>query len=184
MRFKYTFVGSGKTTIKTIYWNEGKPSLECTGPKCYGTSRDKEDIWHINEVKASNTSEEIGGHWILILEIEELTKLWHLLKKIIESKTDNFGIIKMVCPAKQRRSSKYEAPMFHVYTSSRKSKLVGKRLIEIVQRDISYEFEDKLQVRGRQQSETLKLYWNNGEPDYSRSNRKGITKNWRTGEDL
>ena len=46
--YKYTHAGSGKTTIKTIYWNSGRPSFECEGKPCYGTSYRREDIWHLN----------------------------------------------------------------------------------------------------------------------------------------
>ena len=176
----YTHCGHGRVSLKTIYWNKGKPSFECEGKPCYGTSFKKEDIWHLNVVTAPEpfNSEEVHGRWILYLENDELTELWHYLKDMIECKQTNFGIIEMVCPPKRVRKSPTESSIFHIYTSSKNRKSVGRKLIE---RDMDY--EQKPQYRNmRCVVETL--YWNDGEPDYERIRRKGITKNWRTGEDL
>ena len=114
------------------------------------------------------------------MEYKELTGLWHHLKKIIECKEKNFGIIKMVCPPKRQRSSPTEKPVFLVYTSSKDSRSVGKRLIKLIKRDIDYECK----ARHDRPGVVKTLFWNDGEPDYERIRRKGITKNWRTGEDV
>ena len=179
LSYKYAHAGSGKVTIRTIYWNNGKPSLECEDKPCYGTSFRREDIWHLNIVLASEpfSSMENHGRWILCLEYEELTELWHYLKDIIECKEKNFGITKMICPPKRDRKSPTEKPLFHVYTSRKDSKLVGEKLIKIVKRDIVYECK----ARHRDPRGGVKtLFWNEGEPNYERIRRKGITKNWRT----
>ena len=78
--------------------------------------------------------------WILKLEYDELTDLWHSLKGTIESREKNIGIIKMVCPAKPEKIS---IPMFHVYTSKEDSHAVGKMLLEFIKKDIYYE-EDSI----------------------------------------
>ena len=180
--YKYTHAGSGKVTIKTIFWNNGKPSFECKDKPCYGTSLRREDIWHLNVVLALEpfSSMEEHGRWILYLEYKELTELWHLLKGIIECKEKNFGIIKMVCPPKRVRSSPTEVPVFHVYTSDN-SKSVGKKLIKLIKRDIDYECKPR---HPHMQGNIKTLFWNDGEPDYERIQRKGITRNWRTGEEV
>ena len=49
---KYVHTGCGKVTIKTIFWNNGRPSFVCEDKPCYGTCRYKEDIWHLNVVEA------------------------------------------------------------------------------------------------------------------------------------
>lgn len=183
LSYKYTHAGSGKVTIKTIYWNNGKPSFHCEDKPCYGTSFKREDIWHLNVVLAPEpfSSMEEHGRWILPLEYEELTELWHFLKGIIECKEKNVGIIKMVCPPKRVRNSPTEVPVFHVYTSGKDSKSVGKKLIKLIKRDIDYEYKPRhLHMRGNIKT----LFWNDGEPDYEKIRRKGITKNWRTGEEV
>ena len=65
-RRRYVHAGDGRVSIKTIYWNDGKPSFERVDKPCYGTYR-KEDIWHLNVVQAAepHCSEEVHGRWIL-----------------------------------------------------------------------------------------------------------------------
>ena len=182
--YKYTHAGSGKVSIKTIFWNNGKPSFECKDKPCYGTSFKKDDIWQLNVVTAPEPfcSEEVHGRWIMYLEYEELTGLWHHLKNIIETKEKNFGIVRMVCPPKRVRRSPTESPVFHVYTGLKAYRSVGKKLIEYTESDIDY--ERKPGGYGNMRGVVETLYWNEGEPDYERIRRKGITKNWRTGEEL
>ena len=117
--FRYVHVGSGKVSIKTIHWNDGNPSFDCVGRLCPGTSYNKQDLWHLNVVDAPEpfATRSIYGRWVLPLEYEEMTGLWHYLKKLIESEEDNFGVIKMVCPPKRNYQSATEVPVIHVYTS-------------------------------------------------------------------
>ena len=87
----------------------------------------------------------------------------------------------MVCPPKRIRTSPTEPSVFHVYTSREDRVSVGKKLIKLTESDINYEWKPQYHD-GRGVMETL--YWNDGEPDYERIRRKGITKNWRTGKKL
>ena len=182
LNYNYAFVGGKKVTIKTIYWNNGKPSFECEGSLCCGQRRDKEDMWHVNVVNAPEpfSSEEVHGRWILSLDYDELTGLWHFLKDKIESKEKNFGAIRMLCPPKLNYKSSREKPVFLIFTSKKDKDVAGKYLIKIVEDDIHYEHKSLL--HGKPHFETL--YWNKGEPAYEKITRKGITKNWRTGEDI
>ena len=168
--------GSRRLPMKTIFWNNGKPSFSCEDMACHGTSYNKEDIWQLNVVTAPEPLASLYDHgrWVLPLEKTELTRLWHLLKKKI-SGTESYGVIKMMCPPKQGRS---EAPVFHVYTSSQHKESVGIKLINLIEKDICYEH------RHSHTGHMETLFWNDGEPDYERIRRRGITKNWRTGEDL
>ena len=184
MNRRYTHAGHGKVSMKTIYWNNGKPSFECEDKPCYSTSPHKEDIWHCNVVTAPEPfcSEEVHGRWILYLEFLELTELWHYLKDMIEHKESRFGAIRMVCPPKRERKSPTELPEFHLYTSEKWYKAVGRKLIKLVEKDIDYERKPGGYRNMRGDVETL--YWNEGEPDFESIRCKGITKNWRTGEDV
>ena len=183
---KYVHTGDGKVTIKTIFWNNGKPSFVCEGKPCYGTSRYKEDIWHLNVVEAPKEfiPQEIFGRWILELENEELTPLWHILKDKIECKTDNFGVAGMVCPPKRNRSSAEEKAVFQLYVAKEWKHLVGYKLIDLVKTDIVFEHKRRNNSDSRRSHHYETLYWNNGEPAYEIVTCPGITKNWRTGEDM
>ena len=180
---EYSFTGSRPVSLKTIYWNNGRPSFVCKDGPCRVTSYEIEDIWHLNVVDApaSLNYGAIHGRWVLFLEYAVLTGLWHFLKKQIESQEKNFGVIRMVCPPKRVRSSPTEMPKFHLYTNKMKKSTVGLYLIKFVERDIVYEY--KPQKSGYTARPEV-LYWNDGDPDYEVVRRKGITKNWRTGEDM
>ena len=167
-----------QVSLKTIYWNNGRPSFKRNGPECPSVAYDREDIWHINIVNAPEPicSEQVHGKWILSLEYNrKLTDLWHFLKDEIESRNEKFQVIKMECPPKCEFSSQTERPRFFIFTNEKEKNAVGKYLIEQVKRDIRYEFNER-----PHSSETL--YWNDGEPAYEQIRRRGITRNWRTGE--
>ena len=179
---KYVHIGFKNVTIKTIFWNNGRPSFSCEDKPCYGTSGHKEDIWHLNvvEVPKEFASKEIYGWWILELENEDLTPLWHILKDKIECKTENFGVARMVCPPKRNHWSAEEKGIFQLHVAKGWKDSVGYKLIDLVKTDIV--FEQKRSDRRSHCYETL--FWNNGEPAYEIIKRPGITKNWRTGEDM
>ena len=62
------------------------------------------DKWHLNVVKYPklSKSEVAYGRWIIDLEYQDLTALWHILKKNIESVKENIGALLMVCPKKTK----------------------------------------------------------------------------------
>ena len=183
---KYVHTGYNKVTIKTIFWNKGRPSFVCEDKQCSGKSKNKEDIWHLNVVEAPKefVPQEIFGRWILELENKDLTRLWHFLKDKIECKTKNFGVARMVCPAKTNRWSAEEKAVFLLYVSKRWKDSVGYQLIKFVKTDIVFEQERRNDFDDRRSHRCETLYWNNGEPAYEIVKRPGITKNWRTGEDM
>ena len=177
-RFAFT-VGEG-VSLKTIFWNNGKPSFVREGQPCRGTSFKRRDDWHLNVVEAPKSLNlgAVHGRWVLVLEYEELTRLWHSLKAKIESEEDNFGVIRMVCPAKRERRSPTEMPEFHFYTSEERRKSVGLKLIKIVEDDIVYQCKPPGAEHGagfRCKPREEVLFWNEGEPDWVK--RKGIAKN-------
>ena len=124
----------------------------------------KQDLWHLNVVNAPKpfATQSVYGIWVFHLEYKELTELWHHLKKLIESEEDNFGAIKMVCPPKRNHQSATEVPVIHVYTSDADREMVGTKLINHIERDISYE---KIFREDRIES-SYTLCWNNSELMY------------------
>ena len=85
-------------------------------------------------------SEVDYGRWILTLEeYSELTHLWQLFKKMIELEKEKFGALKMFCPPKRMRKSSTEMPVFHIYTSKEKMKIVGSKLINVIEEDLVFQ---------------------------------------------
>lgn len=107
---------------------------------CHKTSYKREDMWHLNIVEAPESLNLgiVQGKWVLSLEYKELTRLWHVLKRRIESEGESFGVIKMVCPPKHVLKCPTEMPEFHLYTSMENRKSVGLKLIKLVKRNIIY----------------------------------------------
>ena len=165
----YVHTGAGKTTIKTIFWNNGKPSLVNQGRFCFGAPG-CHDSWYLNVVKAPKklvTSEEIIGKWIIQFNNEDLTHFWHVLKEKIESDTEYYGVIKMVCPSKVDHYSAEEKAAFEFYVSEDWKDVVGQKLIKLVSTDISFERKLKYSTAVKSKFHSSKtLYWNNGEPGY------------------
>ena len=87
----------------------------------------------------------------------------------------------MVCPPKRNRRSAEEKAVFLLYVGKEWKDTVGYKLIDLVKTDIVFEQSDS-DSRKSHRYETL--YWNDGEPAYKIVTRPGITKNWRTGEDM
>ena len=183
---RYVHRGFKKVTIKTIFWNNGKPSFVCDDKPCYGRSIDKKDIWHLNIVDAPKefASKEIFGWWTLELENKYLTPLWHTLKHKIKCKTEDFGVIRMECLPKRNHWSAEEKGVFQFYVAKRWKDSVGYKLIDLVKTDIVFEQKRRYDSDERRSHPYETLYWNNGEPAYEIVTRPGITKNWRTGEDM
>ena len=84
--YKYSFNSSTPVSIKTIYWNNGRPSFECEDKPHKSTTFKREDIWHLNVVEGPKSLNlgEVEGRLVLFPEYKELTGLWHTLKKLVE----------------------------------------------------------------------------------------------------
>ena len=172
---KYVHTGAGKTTIETIFWNNGKPSFDRQGQLYFGAPG-CHDSWHLNVVKAPKRfiTEEIIGKWVIQFNNEDLTHFWHVLKEKIESNTEYFGVAKMVCPSKVDHYSAEEKAPFEFYVSKDWKDVVGQKLIKLVKTDIL--FEQKLKY-STAVNPSKTLYWNEGELGYVKILKKnGIAK--------
>ena len=153
--------------LKTLYWNDGKPSsvLErelCHGPDCYRVR----DIWHINCITspASTVCETTAyGRWVISPKSwKNLTSLWHFLKEIIEEGI--LGPVEMVCPPKLKWWDKYEEAVFLVYTARKNKERVGFTLAMLVETDIKYELNRMLSREKPVYNH--RIVWNTDEPVY------------------
>ena len=127
-------------TQHKMFYNGGRPTLtfERGCMQTYrGYNPGREDIWHLNVVCSPHYPESVlhYGKWVLTITRKEATGVWHILKNKIESK--KYGVLKMVCPKGDK-----ESPFFHVYTTAEEWQEVGETLLDLLERDITYEFEE------------------------------------------
>ena len=168
---EYSWTGEENKSVcvKTLYWNDGKPSfvLECYSPRSYHIK----DEWHVNHVTAPEEIMSVStvyGRWVIEELYINLTGLWHGLKEMIEK--GDLGPVEMVCPPKLNRKNPNENPVFLVYTARDNKERVGITLAVIVEKDIRYE----LSRRSYRRSYNEPVYkhqicWNEGEPIYTMS---------------
>ena len=171
---EYSWTGEHNQSVclKTLYWNNGNPSLvledeQCHGPRTFNIK----DEWHINHVTAPEaimSSSSVYGRWVIEELYINLTGLWHTLKEIIEEGV--LGPVEMVCPPKKNRKDPKENPVFFVYTACENKERVGLLLATVVEKDIRYE----LSRRSYRQSFRKPVYnhriiWDEDEPVYKMS---------------
>ncbi len=108
----YVHSGAKKTTIKTVYWNNGEPSLKLTGkPFSWRTASLPEgggassrgltrEFWSQNIARApvdrESSSKKINGKWLLYVDHEKMSEVWHIVKDEIES--GKLGALEAECP--------------------------------------------------------------------------------------
>ena len=93
-----------------------------------------------------------------------ITKLWYTLKPRVEE--EEIPAIRMECPAPKQRG---DLPEIHVFTSEAKTYRVGREIIDVLKKDITYVVGD-----GTFSGDHKTLYWNAGHPSY----QQGLQENW------
>ena len=126
--------------LHTMFYNGGRPTLAFVQGRMRtykGYNPSRVDIWHLNVVCSPHYPKSAlhHGKWVLTITRKEATGVWHMLKNKIESK--KYGVLKMVCPKGDK-----ESPIFHVYTTAEEWEEVGETLLDLLERDITYEFEE------------------------------------------
>eukprot|EP01068_Selenidium_serpulae_P018330 Selendium_serpulae@DN6450_c2_g12_i2.p1 len=126
---QYTSYSGDKVSCAAIFWNDGQPSTTFTGKLCRRTIRDKIDIWRLNVAYPKYRSNSIlTGFWEVPVNYKDLTKLWHILKFMMDSNNGEFGILKMVCPPKRHFRCHTEIPRFEVWTNDEFCETLGLKL--------------------------------------------------------
>ena len=140
--------GGGSVCEKTLYWNGGEPSTSkdqmCRGPLRMSI----QDRWYINRVFAPDflmSNKTVYGRWVIELEYEDLTDLWHNLKEEIED--GKLGPVEMVCPPKLNEYDQKEKPVFMIYTACENKESVGVAVAFVVKTDMRYELSRKAYSR-------------------------------------
>ncbi len=136
---KSNFMWKGEqasVSLRTLYWNSGKPSFLLQGDRCYGPDCVRiRDEWHLNYVTAPEpmmSSRNFDyGRWVLTLKsCAQLTAIWHILKRVIEG--GHMGPVKMVCPPKIDWRDANEEPVFLVYTARKNREYLGRTISMLV----------------------------------------------------
>lgn len=165
---EYSWTGEKKSVcLKTLYWNNGSPSLNLLDKVCYGP-RTFKDVWHLNHVTAPETtmlSSRVYGRWVIEESYINLTGLWYCLKELIEE--GELGPVEMVCPPKMKKNDPNENPVFLVYTACENKERVGLTLAVIVEKDLTYELSRESYRRSHYEPVyNHRIVWDEDEPLY------------------
>ena len=162
-------IDGNSVCMKTLYWNDGNPSYELQGKTCYGPKQYVVDEWRLNVATAPESImsiDEVYGRWVVTPEFDNLTGLWHFLKRAIES--GKLGPVEMVCPPKMNRLDPTEDIVFLIYTAYKNKEFIGVTLTTILGKDIAYQLGDSAIRASRTGTITYnhRVLWNDGEPVY------------------
>ena len=183
----YAFKGHGKVTMRTLYWNDGKPSFgPRTLPPDVNPTSINDDAWvyckppPILAPQSQDIRKSISGNWLVFEPMESLDETWHMIRHAIESREFGKGCIGARCSTafKPQAVSPDSDGVIMVTTTDEGRNEVGMILIHKVQRNILYkafELGPPLRMASRQphsrwSKKPVKtwLYWNNGEPSFDK----------------
>ena len=100
---KHRYKGNRHITLKTLFWNNGKPSNHSRKGRSAVWTQHTKDNWHLNIAKspdASKWKKDTFGYWCAEVENEHLTAFWHTMKDKVEP--GDLGPVWMECPPKKR----------------------------------------------------------------------------------
>ena len=179
----YAFKGHGRVTIRTLYWNDGKPSF---GPRTLSSDVNptsvNDDPWIYCKPATTPHSDDskARGKWLIFEPMELLDETWHTIRRAVEGGEFGRGCTGARCSTafKPDTVSPNSDGVIMVTTTNEGKNEVGMMLIHKVQRNILYKtFESGLPPRttsrrphsrwSRKPTKTW-LYWNNGEPSFDK----------------
>ena len=131
----YMHRGAERTTLKTLFWNDGNPSFECQVMNP-GPPRIRSQIGQSNTAKAPvpYCFDRVYGKWIVPTEHNAVTDDYHAIREELE--TGRLGAVRMVCPKKR---SPLDDPIIIVFTSEWRMREVGCKLLNFLKRDLTFE---------------------------------------------
>ena len=184
----YAFKGHGKVTIRTIYWNDGKPSIgPRTLPSDVNPTSINDDSWVYCKppVRLAPQSQDVrtntSGEWLIHKPMESLDEFWHTIRRAVESGEFGRGCTGARCSTafKPQTVSPNSDGVIAVTTTDLGKNEVGMMLIHKVQQNILYKIFESSPPRmasrrpyysqwSRKPPTKTRLYWNNGEPSFDR----------------
>ena len=182
----YAFKGHGKVTIRTLYWNDGKPSFgPRTLPPDVNPTSINDDVWvyckpPLSSAPAQTLSQDIrkeaSGNWLVYEPMDLLDETWHMIRHAVESGKFCRGCTGARCSTafKPDSVSPKSDGVIMVTTTDEGKNEVGMWLIRRLERDIPFKaFESVTKSRWpnsrlRKRPTKTWLYWNNGEPSFDK----------------
>jgi hypothetical protein len=183
----YAFKGHGKVTIRTLYWNDGKPSFgPRTIPSDVNPTSINDDAWVYckppqtlaPQSSSQDSRKHISGNWLIFEPMDSLDETWHMIRRAVEGGEFGRG-----CTG-ARSSTAYKPDsvspksdgVIMVTTTDEGKNEVGMILIHKIERNILYkalELGPPPQTASRRPYSRWSrkptktwLYWNNGEPSF------------------
>ena len=174
----YAHKGHGKVTIKTIYWNDGEPSIgPRTLPADVNPTSITDDHWVYCKPPPTPHSDEAYGKWLVFESMDSLDDTWHTIRRAVEGGEFGRGCTGARSSTAFKPDAMYTSHssdgVITVSTTSEGMNEIGMKLIHKVQHDILYKtFEGPAPRMSRYSAHRSKkpyktwLYWNNGEPSF------------------
>lgn len=127
---QYRHKGNRKIILKSLFWNKGNYQFFNLIKRNRSVWKGKaEDTWHLNVARSSESCElqddQTAGYWCAESELENLTDLWHYMRKLIVK--DELGPVMMECPKEQKKKGS-GIPLLLVFTAQQNMKNVGSAL--------------------------------------------------------
>ena len=180
----YAFKGHGRVTIRTLYWNDGKPSFgPRTLPSDVNPTSIDDDPWiYCKPATTSHGDDKARGKWLIFEPMELLDETWHMIRRAVEGGEFGRGCTGARCSTafKPDTISPNSDGVIMVATTNEGKNEIGMMLIHKVQQNILYKtFESGPPPRtanrirrphsqwSRKPTKTW-LYWNDGEPSFDK----------------
>ena len=172
----YARKGDGKVSTRTIYWNNGEPSIGSrTSPADVIPTSITDFRWVYCNRPPMLAPQEGGiddpamyvGKWLVFEPIASLDHLWKTIRLAVESGEFGRSCTGARCSTafKLQGISPDSNGVINVFTTRKGISEVGMLLINKVQRDILYMVHRRGTRLGHKHKQPMMwLYWNNGEP--------------------
>ena len=167
----------GKSSIRTIYWNDGEPIV---GPRKLPADMNPtsvtDDYWVYCDVGPANSQSHDkmrNGKWMVREPMKSLDETWHSIRRAVEGRELGEGCTGARCSTALRPYYVHPDSEGAIFVSTTKEGMseVGMLLVNKVQRDIVYRMPpaegDFANKRQRTPRMWVNLYWNNGDPKFS-----------------
>lgn len=177
MKGLYAHKGHGKVTIRTLYWNDGKPSFgPRTLPADVNPTSITDDTWVYCKptlLVPQRQGNAVYGKWLVFEKMESLDEMWHMIRRAVEGGEFGRGCTGARCSTAFKPDGvSHSDGVIAVTTTKEGMDEVGMLLINKVCRDIPYKTPRPPPDRmGRHTYKSKKpskkwLYWNDGEPSF------------------
>jgi hypothetical protein len=188
LRGLYAFKGHGRVTMRTLYWNDGKPSFgPRTLPPDVNPTSVNDDAWVYCKPpltlapQSQDSRKNASGNWLVFEPMESLDETWHMIRRALESREFGKGCTGAKCSTafKHQTVPPNSDGVIVVFTTDEGKNEVGMILIHKVQHNIlhkTFESGPPPQTASRRpysrwSKKPIKtwLYWNNGEPSFEKN---------------